>query len=125
MSLAADINALLSVEAVSALVADRVYPTLAPQNVTKPYVVWRRQGGDPMATLNDGASRGRQTIVLLVAGYADKFDRADAIGEALRTAILAGTSAMRGKSVNPPIDGFDPETRLFSVLLEARLFHRS
>lgn len=125
MTLAADINDLLASAAVTALVGDRIYPSLARQGTAKPYVVWRRQGGDPLATLNDGASRGRQIIVVLMAAYAESFDEADAISEALRGAVLAGSTAMKGKSVNPPIDGFDPETRLFSVVLEARLFHRS
>jgi hypothetical protein len=125
MGLAADINELLAVEGVLSLAPGGVSPVLAPQGCARPYVVWRRQSGDPLATLNTGAGGGRRTIVLLIGAYAETFDEADALADAIRTAVLAGSTTMRGKSIRPPIDGFEPETRLFSVVLEAILFHRS
>lgn len=121
MSLAADINELL----LPVAPGGRVYPVLAPQGVPRPYFVWRRAGGDPLATLNSGSSSARRMVILLIGAYAETFDEADDLATAIHGAVLTGTAAMRGKSVKPPHDGFEPETRLFSVVLEAMLFHRT
>lgn len=124
MTFAADMNALLAVAGVTTIVGEKIYPGIAPQNTAAPYVVWRRNGGDKMATLG-GASRTRQFVNVLVYCCAEgtDYDQAAQLGDAVRDAIAAGSSALKG-TCNPPVDGFEPETRLFSVIVEALLFHR-
>jgi hypothetical protein len=123
MSFPADLYTLLHTAAVDAIVGERIYPVLAPQGVTKPYVVWRRNGGDPLAVLS-GGGRNREFVDVFIGAYADTFDAADALGDALRAAVLAATGSGKG-IITPPIDGFEPDTKLFSVIFQARLFYRA
>lgn len=123
MSLASTINDVLLVAAVRALIDERLYPVIAPHGITKPYAVWRRNGGDPLAVLA-GNSRNRLFADVLVGAYAKTFDAADEISQALTDAVHAASSSGKG-IVTPPIDGFEPESQLFSVVVQARLFYRA
>lgn len=126
MSQAGDIYALLHSTAVDGLIAERVYPTLAPPEVVRPYAVWRRNGGEALPVLG-GATQGRSREVLdvFVGAYGEKFDDADALAEALRDAVMAGSSTLRPGTVTPPLDGFEESTKLFSIIFQARLFYRA
>lgn len=123
MTLASDIKALLEVAGVTELVQDRIYPVLAPQNAQRPFVVWRRDGGDPLATLSGNSAR-RQFFSLLIGAYAETFDEADRLADAIVAAINAASGSGKG-TVTAPVDGYEPETKSFSVLLQARLFYRA
>lgn len=123
-TLAQDINELLAASGVTAVVGEKIYPGMAPQNTVAPYVVWRRNGGDPMSVLS-GSGRTRRFINLLIYCFSaeNDYDKACDLADAVHDAIVTGTGKLKG-TCNPPVDGFEPETRLFSVILEARLFHK-
>lgn len=123
MSFQSDLDVLLRVTGVTNIVSDRIFPGIAPQNTLAPYVVWRRNGGDPLATMR-GASRARRFINVLIycVTEGDNYDQACSLADAVHDAVHAGSSVMKG-SCNPPVDGFLPETRTFSVIVEARMFH--
>lgn len=122
-TLAGVIDQIFSVAAVTAKAQDRIFPVIAPQGVAKPYVVWRRNGGDPLSTIASAQSRNRQFVDVLIGAYAESFDAADELSEALQDAVNAGAG---GKAtIGPPIDGYEPETTLFSVTFQARLSYRA
>lgn len=121
MTFPADLFEVLNVTGVRDLVQDRIYPGLAPQGATSPYVVYRRNGGDPMATLSGTGTRSRPNV-LVFAADAD-YDVASNIAEAVRAALKAGTSKVKCNSVGLPIDGFDEATRLLTVAVEASVSH--
>lgn len=124
MTFSADLFTLLNVAGVNTIVGEKIYPGIAPQSTAAPYVVFRRNGGDKMATLS-GASRTRQMVSVLIYCCADgnDYDKASSLADAVRDAIATGSSALKG-TCNLPVDGFEPETRLFSVIVEALLFHK-
>jgi hypothetical protein len=125
MSFQSDLDALLRVAAVTSIVGEDIFPGIAPQGTEEPYIVWRRNGGDPLSTMG-GAVRDRRFINVLIycVTEGDNYDQACELADAVHDAVHAGSSAMKG-TCNPPVDGFLPETRTFSVIVEARLFHRS
>lgn len=129
MSFKDDFAPVLNVSGVSALVQDRVYPGMAEQGCTRPYVVWRRNGGDPLPTLASGAvSRTRLKIEVLVGCYAEDYDAAANLADAVFDALTAGATSGNTRLriiPRPPADGFDPDTKLFMSVVEASVFHRT
>lgn len=123
MSLASDINGVLAVAGVTNLVAERIYPVMAPDRCARPFVIWRRDGGDALPVLSGNGSR-RQFVNVLIGAYAETFDEADALAEALVAAVNAAVGSGKG-IVTAPSDGFEPESKSFSVVLQARLFYRA
>lgn len=124
MSFKEDFAAVLNVAGVTDLAADRVYPGMARQGCARPYVVWRRNGGDPLATLS-GTSRSRQKLELLVGCYAETYDAAAALADAAFDALAAAAASSRLRIVpRPPADGYDPDTKLYVSVVEASTFYR-
>jgi hypothetical protein len=129
MSFKDDFAAVLNVAAVAAIVGERIYPALAEQGCNKPYVVWRRNGGDPLATMASGAvSRARIKPEVLVGCYAETYDAAadlaDAVFDALAAGATSGSTRLR-IIPRPPADGFDPDTKLYVSVVEASVFYRT
>ena len=118
-----DCFALLNVAGVTAIAGAKLYPVIAPQGTAAPFVVWRRMGGDPLAVLS-GAARTRQIVNVQVDCLAVDYDTAVTLDDAVRTAIHTGSAALKG-TARPPVDLFEQEARLFRVVVEATLFHRS
>jgi hypothetical protein len=100
MSLEAKIYALLSADAgVLALVSTRVYPVVAPQGTTLPYVVYQRISSGREYAL-DGYC-GLENSRMQVDVYADTEKEAWAVADAV-------TTAMRG-STTFAVSGDDPK----------------
>lgn len=118
-----DFYALLSGDAgVAGEVGDRIYPVIAPQGTTQACITWGRNDGDPMATLS-GAGVNRQQVNVYVHCWADDYDTAARIADAVRAAIKTGSAALRG-TARPPIDDFEQATRQLRCTVQASLFHR-
>lgn len=117
-----DFAALLNVTAVQAVVSERIFPGRAKQGCARPYIVWRRNGGDPMATLN-GASLNRSKRDMIVGCYADTYDQAADLADLVFAALAAGSTQCK-VIPRPPADGFDPDTRLDVSVVEASVSHR-
>lgn len=64
--------------------APRIYPTTAPQGATVPYVIWQQITATPAETHSD-ATLVRHNLVQF-ACFAETFEEADALREALITA---------------------------------------
>lgn len=129
MSFKDDFAPVLNVAGVTALVGTRVFPGMAEQDCTRPFVVWQRAGGDPLATLSStAASRARQKLEVRVGCYAEDYDAAAALADAVFDALAAGSSSgsTRLRIIpRPPADGFDPDTRLYVSVVEASVFYRT
>ncbi len=129
MSFKDDFATLLNATGVSNLVGERVYPGMAEQGATRPYIVWRRNGGDPLATLSStAASRARHKVDVLVGCYAEDYDAAanlaDAVFDALAAGLSSGSTRLR-VIPRPPADSFDPDTKLYVSVVEASVFYRT
>lgn len=125
MTFKADFAAVLGASAVTAIVGQKIFPGAAKQGTAAPYVVWRRNGGDPQATLSaTAASRARLKYEMLVGCYAETYDQAADLADAVFDALAAGATTLR-IIPRPPADGFDPETKLFASVVEASVSYRS
>jgi hypothetical protein len=118
VSLKTDLATLLA-----SAVADKVFPGIAPQGTQAPYVVWRRNGGNPMATLA-GSSESRSMPNIVIFCCATEYDDADTLAQAVRALLRTGSSAIKCNSVGLPIDGFDETTKLLTVAVEVSVLHR-
>lgn len=114
---------LLASAAVTALVSDRIFPVLAEQSCTRPYIVYSRASSDPQNSLG-GFTAALERIRWQVDCYAETFDSAIAIAAAVRAAVAAGGSGIQGICINE-LDFFEDDTRLFRRLVEFSVFHRS
>lgn len=117
-----DFAAALDVQGVSDIVGEKIFPGVAKQGTQAPYVVWRRNGGDPLATLS-GASRNRVQQNVLVGCYAATYDAAVDLADAVFDALATASTRLRIVP-RPPSDDFDPDTKLFVSVVEASVFHR-
>lgn len=109
--------------ALVALVAERIYPVQAPQGVDTPYLCWQRVASEPQNGLG-GFTGQLERVRVQVDAYATEFDPAIAIAAAVRTAVQAATTPIRGITINE-MDFYESETRLFRRMLELSLFYRS
>lgn len=118
-----DLFALLAADAALAgLVGERIYPVIAPQGTVAACVTWGRNDGDALATLS-GAGVSRQFVSVYLHCWAEEYDVAAAIADAVRAAIQAGSAKIKG-TTRPPIDDFEPSTRQIRCTVQANLFHR-
>lgn len=125
MTFKADFAAVLATTAVNAIVGEKIFPGSAKQGSAAPYIVWRRNGGDPQATLSPTAvSRARLKYDMLVGCYAETYDQAADLADLVVDALAAGATTLR-IIPRPPADGFDPETKLYSSVVEASVSFRS
>lgn len=125
MTFKADFAAVLAASAVTAVVGEKIFPGVAKQGSAKPYIVWRRNGGDPQPTLSPtAASRARLKFDMLVGCYAEDYDTAADLADKVFDALATGATSLR-IIPRPPADGFDPETKLFASVVEASVSYRS
>ncbi len=113
-ALATEIKSIL---AVTALVADRIYPVAAPQTSAQPFVTYRRVPGEVMYT-QDGESK-TQKAFFQIAAVADKYEVVIELAAAIRSG-LSGKRSLGDGSVNlngiffkDPEDSWNQETGLF------------
>lgn len=127
MSVESDFYAVISgYSTISDLVSDRVYPAgEAPHSPTLPYVVYERIATEPQSGIG-GDFGGLERVDVAVDCFADLFDDAVAIAEAVCDAVDAETGAnnFRGRC-SGETDSFDSDLRVQRVSLQLILWHRS
>jgi len=104
--------------ALSPLVSGRVYPAVAPNNVTVPYIVYLRVASTPENTLADG--QPIQQTRLQVDVYDKTYLGAQTLAEQVKTALTA-----------PPVnavqileqDQYEPDVRLHRVIHDYSIWH--
>ena len=126
MSFEADFYAALVADAtLVAVVANRVYPELAPQAPTAPFVVFTRVFTEPKNSL-DGFATNLEKIRVQVDCYAVAFDDLIALSAAVAAAVPDdGTWPVHGLLINEVDFGLEENTRLLRRMLEFSVFHRS
>lgn len=113
----------------SALVSDRIYPNLAPQSVTLPYVVYERVSGTRIRALNadtDLASPRYQFSV-----YSNSYLEAESVIEQIRAALqrYTGTVGSPGVviedcTIESETDFYDAQTELHERTMDFLIWHR-
>lgn len=99
--------------ALAGVAGGRVFPNVAPNNVSKPYVVYSRVSSAPENTLADGASVENTRLQV------DCFDTTYSAAVALAETVKA---AMKSSAVTHVLlleqDQFEPEALLHRVILD-------
>lgn len=98
---------------------DKVYPAPAEQGTAAPYLTWQRVGSSPVTSL--AGSSGLDQVRLQVDAWHTSRLGARALAAAVRTAMEA--QAFKALLVSDA-DDYEPETRLYRVVLDFRLWDR-
>lgn len=85
---------LQAVSAVTSLVSTRIYPDLAPQNTTYPFLVYRLTGNVPTDT-KEGVSK-LDVVQVTIEIYANTYTSKADIAEAVRTALDRYSGTIEG-----------------------------
>ena len=89
---------LSAVAGVTSLVSTRIYPDMAPQNATFPYVVFQKLQTQPTDT-KEGVSP-LDKLLVQVDCYSNNYDNAHALAAAVRTALDRYTGTINGHVVD-------------------------
>jgi hypothetical protein len=116
MSMLTDWVAMISAGATDA--AARIYPQIAPDMPTSPYIVYQRVSANSENVLS-GAT-GLINTRLQIDVYAQTYLAALAL--AAQVDALMGAWAVQNVS-NPSQDVFEPDVRLYRVILDYSIWH--
>ena len=109
--------ALLAADAgIGALVADRIYPEVAPQDVDRPLIVYQRESTQPLYTIH--GTLALQSVYVVISCYASSRAEAETIGDAVITALSGSAFEALDRT-----GGYDPDLLVHSVTI--RIVHRT
>jgi hypothetical protein len=97
-------------DALRALVGDRVYPDVAPDNAARPYITYQQIGGQAINFVDGGAPSMRNSRFRINV-WADRRADAAAINAQLEAALRAAPT-LRTTVSSGPVSLADPDTRL-------------
>jgi len=104
--------------ALQSLVSGRVYPQVAPDKPTAPYIVYARVASSPENTLSSGQPIQQTRLQV------DIFDKTYAGAIALAEQVIA---AMTGATVNAiqilEMDQYEPDVKLHRVVHDYSIWH--
>lgn len=102
---------------ITGLVSTRIYPILAPQNTTNPYIVYRRISGVSINALEGelGTTEGRFQIDAYSTSYAEAKTLAGYVKAALKA-----SSSVRGALISDVDFEKEQDTNLYRVSMDFR-----
>lgn len=108
-------NLLKNDSGVKALINERVYPLVAPQNVTKPYITYRVVTGLKIQCLGGQIFQGDYRMQLDCFGTS--YASVKAISQAVKNCLIG---FMASNNINI-IDDYDDETQLFKQIIDFKI----
>ena len=105
-------QALSGAAAVTAIVSARIYQTVAPQDVVRPYIVWTLVSGVPGNNLSDTPEYDDQRVQ--VDCWSESPAQCRQLAEAARDAIEAQTNIVFG-----PWNEYEDDTKLYRWSFDA------
>ena len=113
MGIESDLYGYLSTYAgLTALISTRIYPLVAPQNVTKPYCTYQKISLE--RKYSHGGYSGLQRPRLQVSCYAETYEQSRAVADQVIAALEAwpGAANIQAVFIENEIDLYDPDTGL-------------
>lgn len=104
MTVEADIFARLG-----SLTSNRVYPDVAPENPTKPYIVYQQVGGEAYAFL-DSTLPDKKHARIQVAVWATTRAAAAALALQIESQMVTA-SAFQARALGAPVSDYEPDTQ--------------
>lgn len=96
--------------ALSSLASGKVYPLVAPEKVTAPYIVYSRISSTPENTLDGGATI--DLVRIQVDTYANTYSAVKLLAESVRSA-LEGSAAKA--TLQTDQDLFEPDLKVYRI----------
>ncbi len=124
------LTALLADAGLIAVVGERIYPVLAPQDVVKPYIVFSKISA-PRDHTHDGGS-GLVNARFQFSCFATTYQVAKQVAGLIQ-AVLQGYSGTLGGAGGVVVNGcfyedetdlYEPDSALFHVAVDYRLWHQ-
>lgn len=100
--------------ALQSLVSGRVYPDVAPEGVTAPYITYQQIGGKATQYL-EGALPDKKNGRFQISVWATTRTSASAIVLQIEAAIVAAT-AFQAEAIGAPVSDRDTETNLYGAM---------
>jgi hypothetical protein len=111
-------TALSNGAALAAMVSTRIYPVIAPQDVTDPYVTYQRVSGERV--IDFGGASNLEQPHYQVSGYADDYLESQNMAEPIIVAMMAATGfSVTSISFLPD----EEENAMYSVSLDFGISH--
>jgi hypothetical protein len=118
-------TALAGYAGVSALVAARVFPDIAPQDTVKPYVVWQEVALTQASDLSGSAeSSGLNNYLVQVTSWSRKATEARDLDYQVRLAMIAG-AGFKSVHRDSRAMGYEADTKLFGSQSDFSLWVKS
>lgn len=89
----------------------RIYPVIAPEHVTNPYIVYERISGGQINTLSGYATHEKPDIAIDV--FSTSYTQAKSLSESVHTLMNGSTTF--SAILNDDFDDYDLETKLYNV----------
>lgn len=105
-------SALVQHAGLAALVGDRIYPVIAPDEVDKPYLVYHVIGGIPLVSFSGVNVIKNERIQ--VTAWARTYAEIRAIHEQVRAALLA-SAILSIVPLDDGIDDYEQDTKLYGI----------
>ena len=104
---------LLASAALVALVSDRIYPSVLPQNATLPAIVYFRVGGRTEGKPIVQTSGGTRNFTVQIQAIAANYDAADAIERAIYDRLDVKGTAIGCRPLGETQDLYDETTKQY------------
>lgn len=101
-------------------ICPRVYPDVAPPNVTRPYLTWQAIGGEALRYLDGTAPDKRHTLMQINAWATTRIEAINLI-HAVEDAICA-SPAWQGTPQGEAQSTYEPDTLLYGSLQRFEIF---
>lgn len=125
MSFETDLKAhLASSSEIAAIVGARIFPVIAPENVSHPCVTYSVVGGDPHSSL-DGFTSGTTRYVVQVDCWAKSFNAVMNLALAVRDQLAQNAATFRSVLQEfPLLDDYEPQTKIYRRAVQVACWHQ-
>lgn len=109
--------------ALKGLVSNRVFPDVAPEGTTRPYITYQQVGGDVISYVGrevPDLDNGR----IQITWWADTRAAAKALSVSVNAAMVTAT-AFQAKPLGAPIASYDEETKLRGYIQDFSVWSNS
>ena len=111
----------------TALIAARMYPVVAPQDATVPFVVYQEISNERISAMGVDTNIARPRFQF--TSYGSDYEEARTVAKQVQLSLqrfsgVVATVTIDDIFIETDLDDYDPETRLFSVVQDFEVIHR-
>lgn len=103
-----------------ALVANRVYPDIAPLNTVRPFITYAQVGGEALSKIAQGVS-GLKHGRFQVNVFADSRSVCASVTLTVEAAMLSA-AAFKARAIGAAVSGYEPDTLIYSAMQDFSIY---